>query len=113
MNENQKTLKTLSIVEIVMGIAYFAEGLIVTADKWPYFVSGAFTLLTGVICFLAVSDSSKAKPAAILLWITIVLDLIGMVFGIIQKAAVTNVAFTGVCVCIAAYMIKLIKQIHG
>ena len=113
MSEKQKTLRIISIIELVTGILYFVEGIIVATGKSSYFVSGAFTVITALYCLQAVTDSSKAKTATILLWISIVLDLLGMVLAIFAKASVTEIALVAVGVCICAYMVKLIKEIHA
>ncbi len=113
MSKEQKSLRTLSIIEIVAGLLFFVEGLIVASGKPAYFIAAAITVITAVFCYMAATDSSKTKPAVILLWITIGLNLLGIVLGLINKtSSVTGIALASVDVCIAAYAIKLIKSIH-
>ncbi len=113
MTKEQKTLKTLSIIEMVLGILYVVEGIIVPSVKASFFVSGGFVLLTALLCFAAVNDASKSKPAIILLVTMIVINLIGAILGVVNGSASASIASAALTVCIAAYMVKLIKAIHG
>ncbi len=112
MSTKQKTVKTISIVEVISGLLYCIEGFIVSSGKLPYFIAAAIILVTAIFCYMAATDASKAKPATILLWITIVLNLAGGVIGLINKSGATNIALSALGVCIAAYLIKQIKEIH-
>lgn len=113
MSQKQKTLRTISIIELVVGLVYFVEGIIVTSGKPSYFIAGAFTVITALFCYLAVKDPSKAKMATILLWVTIILNLIAAVIAFIGKAGAASIGTMVVDICIAAILIKLIKEIHG
>ncbi len=112
MTQKQKTVRTISIIEIVAGLIYIVEGMIVSSGSMPYYIAGVFTVITAIICFMAAKDSSKAKLAVILLWIAIVIGLAGGVIALIGKAGSMNIGLAAVDVCIAAYLIRLIKQIH-
>ncbi len=113
MSDKQKTLKTISIIKLVLGLLYIVEGFIVTTGKAPYFIAAVLTIVTAVFCYLAVNDSSKAKPATILLWITIVINFAGIIAGFINKAGAANLGLTVLDIIIAAYLIKLLKEIHA
>lgn len=113
MSKEQKNLRTISIIEIIAGLLFFVEGLIVASGKPAYFIAALITVITAVFCYMAATDASKAKPATILLWITIVINLLGIVLGLINKnGTVRDIALSAVDVCIAAYATKLIKEIH-
>ena len=113
MSEKKNSLKLLSIVEIVVGIVYAVEGLIVASGKVSYFASAAATVITGVLCYLAVNDASKAKPANFLLWVTVALNALGIILAVLNKGGLVAIGTGLVDLCIALYMIKLIKEIHG
>ncbi len=113
MSGKQKSLRSISIVEVVLGLLYCVEGLIVSTGKGSYFIAGIFTVLTAVLCYMSASDSSKAKPATILLWITVILNCISIGIGIVSKSSATSIALAALDACIAAYLIKLIKEING
>ncbi|MCR5654086.1 MAG: hypothetical protein K6G07_00375 [Lachnospiraceae bacterium] len=113
MSKEQKTLRILAIIQMVMGAIYVVEGILVPSVKASFYVSGGFVLLTGLMCFVAVNDASKATAAKILLWTMIVINLAGAVLAVIGGSAIASVATTCVTVCIACYMVKLIKTIHG
>ena len=102
MSDKQKSLRTLSMIEIIFGLIYAVEGLIVASGKIPYFIAGAITAITGLYCYMSATDPSKAKSASFLLWVAIILDFASCVLG-------TSV----VDICIAAYLLKLIKDING
>ena len=113
MEQKKKTIKTISIVELIVGIVFIVEGLIVATGKTSYFIAGAFTILTAVCCYLAADDPSKAKLATILLWVSIILNFVGIVLGFINKGSGAAIGTAAVDICISAVIIKLLKEING
>ncbi|MBQ1532038.1 MAG: hypothetical protein IIZ57_07865 [Solobacterium sp.] len=113
MSDKQKSLRTLSMIEIIFGLIYAVEGLIVASGKIPYFIAGAITAITGLYCYMSATDPSKAKSASFLLWVAIILDFASCVLGFINKAGGVNIGTSVVDICIAAYLLKLIKDING
>ena len=96
-----------------VGVVYAVEGFIVASGKSSYFLVAAATIITGVMCYLAVNDASKAKPASLLLWVTVILNTLALFLAIINKSGLGTIATALVDVCIVLYMIMLIKEIHG
>lgn len=113
MSNNQKSLRTISIVVMVIGLVYVIEGLIVSGNKSSYFIAAALTIFCGVICYLAATDAGKAKLARILLWITVIANFIGVVGGVITHAGGVMIGASVVDLCVAVYMLQLIKKIYG
>lgn len=113
MEQKKKLLKTLSIVEFITGIVYCIEGFVVATGKAPYFISGAVTVVTAVLCYLAADDSTKAKPATILLLVSIILSLVAVIAAFVNGISITSIGGAVVDICIAAYLVKTIKEIHG
>ncbi|MDO5121226.1 MAG: hypothetical protein Q4D46_04020, partial [Erysipelotrichaceae bacterium] len=74
---------------------------------------GAITAITGLYCYMSATDPSKAKSASFLLWVAIILDFASCVLGFINKAGGVNIGTSVVDICIAAYLLKLIKDING
>ena len=102
----------LSYVELAFGVVYLVEGSIVSADKINYFLAGALTLICGYFCLQAARDAKNYKPAKLMLAATIVLGLVGMVIGFFLKASAFNISTVAVDVAIAAYMLKLVRDIQ-
>lgn len=113
MSNSQKTLRTLSIIEIVVGVIGLVEGLIVSTGKASYFLSGIASILIAATCYMAATDASKAKAAKFLLYVMVVLSFAGCILSFVSHAGATTIALEALDTCIAAYMIKLIKDIHG
>ena len=102
-----------TLLRAKLGIVYFIEGLIVATGKSSYFLSGAITAVTAVLCYLAADDRSKAKPAKILLWASIILSLVGVIIAFASGESIMSIVTVIIDICIAVYMVKLIKEIHG
>ncbi len=113
MSKEQKTLKTLAIIQMVLGVIYVVEGILVPSVKASFYVSGTFVLLTGLMSFVAVNDAKKAPAAKILLWTMMVINLAGAILAVSGGSPIASIATTCVTICVAAYMLKLIKTIHG
>ncbi len=112
MSQEQKTLKTLSIIEFIAAAIYVIEGILVPSVKESFYVSGVFLMLTALMCLVAVNDASKATAAKILLGTTMVINLLGMILQFFNGTGGSNLGTAALSVCISAYMFKLIGEIH-
>lgn len=113
MEQKKKLLKTISVIELIVGIVYFIEGLIVATGKSSYFLSGAITAVTAVLCYLAADDRSKAQPAKMLLWASIILSAVGVIIALVSRENIMSIITVVIDICIAVYIVRLIKEIHG
>ncbi|MCR5624405.1 MAG: hypothetical protein K6G11_04085 [Lachnospiraceae bacterium] len=113
MSSEQKSLQILSVVELVLALAGIVLGIFFSANKAAEIVGGVFPVITALLCLASVKDASKAKPAKILLGVTIVLNLAGIILAVFSKDSGISIASAAIDVCIAAYMFNLIKKIHG
>ena len=95
-----------TLLRAKLGIVYFIESLIVATGKSSYFLSGAITAVTAVLCYLAADDRSKAKPAKILLWASIILSLVGVIIALVSRENIMSIVTVIIDICIAVYMVK-------
>ncbi len=115
MTSEQKTLRIISLVQLAIGIFYIVAGLVLNVDsKVMYYIAGAITIVTAALCFMAATDASKAQPATILLWATVVINIVSAVIGLVNKSTTgTSIGSAVVDTMLALAMIRLIKTIHS